>query len=507
VREWADSWKGSVLGAAAAFLASAVVFAAMAAAVPLGGETVLVVLWCLLWAGGVGFAAHRLGPVYGVPLALAAALAMDSFYILPTRSFTADDWQNYLVTAMYILVGVFVGVILEAAQGRADSSETARGELGEEQDALRRVATLVAQGVPAEELFAAVATEVARAVPDADLTTIGRYDCGDAIEFVGGWSKEGTPDFARQRVGLGGQNIATLVFETGEPARLDDLPRQAAAGSSSSRASARSSAGAPICVDGRLWGVVTVGSPRRDALPAGTERRLADFSDLLVTAIANAEARAELTASRARVVATAEDTRRKIERDLHDGVQQRLVSLALQLRTAERRVATDQPQVRAVLSAAVDALNDATEEVREIAHGIHPAILIQGGLAPAVRALGRQSSLAIEVTADFEERLPEQVEATAYYVVAEALTNVAKHATASRVSVAVERNVGQLRVLISDDGVGGADPAEGSGLTGLRDRAEALGGSFDVRSSRGQGTSLEMALPLLAAAGSSDFSG
>jgi signal transduction histidine kinase len=267
------------------------------------------------------------------------------------------------------------------------------------------------------------------------------------------------------------------------------------------RKSSRSSVGAPISVEGRLWGVMIVGSRLRDSLPPGLEHQLADFTDLLVTAIANAETRAELTASRARLVVTADETRRRIERDLHDGVQQRLVSLALQLRMAARRVPPEQPEVAATLTTAVDALNDLNEEVREIAQGIHPAILTQGGLAPALRALARRCPMPVKVDVDTEERLPEQVEAAGYYVVAEALTNAAKHAEASRVSVSVARGDGCLRLAVGDDGVGGADPVGGSGLTGIRDRAEALGGSLEVRSPRGEGTALEVALPLASPAG------
>jgi signal transduction histidine kinase len=352
-----------------------------------------------------------------------------------------------------------------------------------------------------------VAAEVGRVTPAADAALIGRYHADDQVEFVGAWGKERAPDLVGRRVALGGTNVTTLVFENGEPTRVDHLRRQPGAISALARTWARASVGAPISVEGRLWGVMIVGSRRRDGLPPGLEHQLADFTDLLVTAIANAEARAELTASRARIVGTADETRRRIERDLHDGVQQRLVSLALQLRIARRGVPENQPGVGQTLTAAADALGDLNDEVREIAQGIHPAILTQGGLAPALRTLARRCPVPVEVDLDSEERLPEQIEVTAYYVVAEALTNAAKHAAASRVSVAVAREDGYLRLAIGDDGVGGADPVEGSGLTGIRDRAEALGGSLAVHSPRAEGTDLYVALPLVAPTGLSGFSG
>ena len=221
--------------------------------------------------------------------------------------------------------------------------------------------------------------------------------------------------------------------------------------------------------------------------PSETERRMAEFTELLAIAIANASNRAELAASRARIVVAGDQARRRFERNLHDGVQQRLVSLALRLRRIERRLPGEQPELKAALSETVQELNEATDEVREVAQGIHPAILTQGGLAPALRTLALRSSMPVEVVVEREERLPEPVEVAAYYVAAEALTNAAKHAGASRAWVRLERRDGLVRLRVSDNGVGGADPSTGSGLTGIRDRVEALGGSLAVRSPRGRG--------------------
>jgi signal transduction histidine kinase len=253
----------------------------------------------------------------------------------------------------------------------------------------------------------------------------------------------------------------------------------------------------PVVVGGRLWGATLISS-RRGPLPMDTERRLAEFTELVAIAIANAEDRAELTASRARIVAAADETRRQVERDLHDGVQQRLVSLALALRAAEPSVPPGQPELRLALSQTVAGLNDALSELREISRGIHPAILSQGGLAPALRTLARRSRVPVELTAGAEERLPAQLEVAVYYVVAEALANVAKHARAESASVDLERSDGTLRLRVRDDGVGAADPARGSGLIGLSDRVQALGGTVVVESPPGSGTCLEVKLPITA---------
>jgi signal transduction histidine kinase len=223
---------------------------------------------------------------------------------------------------------------------------------------------------------------------------------------------------------------------------------------------------------------------------------MGEFTELLAIAIANADGRAKLTAWRARIVAAADQSRRRVERDLHDGVQQRLVSLTLALRRAAKRVPAELPELRDVVSQTAEGLNEATEELREIARGIHPAILTQGGLAPALRTLARRSAVPVEVTVENEQRLPEHVEVAAYYVVAEALANAVRHASASSVSIDVASEDGSLRVHVRDDGIGGADPDRGSGLIGLSDRVEALGGSIAVESPPGRGTSLEVVLPV-----------
>jgi signal transduction histidine kinase len=260
----------------------------------------------------------------------------------------------------------------------------------------------------------------------------------------------------------------------------------------------------PIIVDGRLWGVVNALS-LRGPFPAGTADRMAAFTELVATAIGNADSRAELAASRTRIVEAADEARRRIERDLHDGAQQHLVALALRLRSAA--AAHEDAGIRAEVTDVATALTAVIDDLREISHGIHPAILSTAGLRPALRALGRRSAVPVEMDLRIDGRLPEPVEVGAYYVVSEMLTNAAKHARASVVEVDAEAADGTLRVCVRDDGIGGADPERGSGLVGLKDRIEALGGTFAVHSPPGGGTKVCCELPVTARGGQAAASG
>jgi len=258
----------------------------------------------------------------------------------------------------------------------------------------------------------------------------------------------------------------------------------------------RSSVGAPIVVDGRVWGTISVASQKPEPFPDDTESRIMGFAQLAATAISNAVSRAQLAASRARVVAAADETRRRIERDLHDGIQQRLVSLALELRFSEEGMPSHQIEAKRAVARVADGLTDALDEVRELARGIHPAILSEGGLGPALKALARRSAVPVELEVDIESQLPERVEVATYFVVSEALANAAKHARASVAHVRVTTARSLLQVSIRDDGAGGADPARGSGLIGLTDRVQALNGTLSVLSPPGQGTTIQVELPL-----------
>jgi signal transduction histidine kinase len=260
----------------------------------------------------------------------------------------------------------------------------------------------------------------------------------------------------------------------------------------------RVAVGAPIVVGHRVWGAAVVGSYRPEPLPPDTEARVGDFAELVATAIANAQAHSELTASRARIVAAGDLARQRFERDLHDGAQQRLISLGLALRTVEAAVPPELQPLKKQMSDIVDGLVGVSEEVREISRGIHPAILSKGGLGPALKTLARRSAVPVELSLGVHERLPESTEVAAYYVVAEALTNTAKHAQASKVDVRVDADDANLHLSIDDDGIGGAAVGKGSGLTGLVDRVEALGGTMRVSSRIGCGTSLRVSIPLQA---------
>jgi signal transduction histidine kinase len=392
-----------------------------------------------------------------------------------------------------------IGSLEGAFNVMASSMERGRNELAalaDEQAALRRVATLVARGEPPDTVFTAVAEEVGQLLP-ADYTLVARYDADATYTGVGGWSRSGDPVGVGRTFDLGGESVAALVLETGRPARRQGYASLSGDAAAEARARGiRSSVGAPIRVEGRVWGVVIVASAHEEPLPRDSEERLADFTALVGTAIANAEAQAELTASRARIVATADETRRRIERDLHDGTQQRLVSFGLGLRAAEAMVPPGADDLREQLARTAQGLAEAVEDLQELSRGIHPAILSKGGLGAAIKALGRRSAVPVELDVHVDRRLPKPVEVAAYYVVSEALTNAAKHAQASLIRVDVDDQDGMVRLAVTDDGVGGADPDQGSGLVGLRDRIEAVGGHIEIASPPGGGTSLVVAMPV-----------
>jgi signal transduction histidine kinase len=386
--------------------------------------------------------------------------------------------------------------LVATAVANAESREELT-RLAEEQAALRRVATLVAQGAPPAEVFQTVSAEVGRLVP-ADSAAVSRYETDGTVTILGIWTAAGIAAIhPGERFALDPATTSGRIFATRRPARVHGvvgLSDDAAA--AVRRVGWRSIVGAPILVEGRLWGVINVASTTDEALPSDTEARLAEFTELLATAIANAESRAELEASRARIVATADATRRRIERDLHDGAQQRLVSLALEVRAAQASVPPELGELRAELSRVAEGHRGVLDELREIAQGIHPANLAESGLGPALKMLARRSPIPVELDLQAETRLPDQVEVAAYYVVSEALTNAAKYSRATVVHVHVKRRDDLLRVAVRDDGLGGADPALGSGLLGLKDRAEAIGGTISLESPPGAGTSLLVELPV-----------
>jgi len=360
---------------------------------------------------------------------------------------------------------------------------------------LRRVALLVAQDPSSEEVFASVSEEAA-SVLGSEEAGIFRFD-GDNAVAVGRWgvnADEVLP--VGTAIPLPPDGAMIRVRDTAETVRFnafDDVRGQTADLIRSTGLQA--SVAAPILVDGRVWGTLALGTFSPEPFPEDTEERLVAFAELVSVAIAGALTREQLLASRARLVQAADVERRKLERNLHDGAQQRLVTLSIALRLARTLLEQDPQRVAELLDGAIADAAQANDELREIARGLHPALLTQRGLHAALRSLARRSPVPVSLSAP-DERLPEHVEVAAYYMVAESLTNVAKHARASRIDVSVQRNGTHVIATVTDDGSGRADEAGGTGLSGLRDRVEALRGRLDVVSVPGVGTTVRAELPV-----------
>jgi len=395
-----------------------------------------------------------------------------------------------------------VGRLEQSFNSMADSLETSRDELArvaEEQAALRRVATLVARGISPPEVFGTVAAETGH-VLGAATTAVVRFERPGIATVAGSWDKPGTQGLAllvASRWPAEEDTVAGRVQRTGEPARVSSYGGAVGAGSAWAGAHGiQSSVGCPIVVEGRLWGAIIAFSATAAPHPDDTEEHLLAFTELVGMAVANTESRAQLAASRARVVAAADETRRRIERDLHDGTQQRLISLALELRAAEAKLPPQQAKLVEQWNRTARGLNDVVEELREISRGLHPGVLEKGGLGPALRTLARRAGMRVNLNVRVRGRLPQRIEVAVYYVVSEALANAAKHARASAVEVDLGVTDGVLRLLVRDDGVGGADASRGSGIIGLSDRVEAVGGTIEVTSPPAGGTALQVTIPV-----------
>jgi len=361
-----------------------------------------------------------------------------------------------------------------------------RARLDEER-ALRRVATLVAREHAPEKVLIVVAEEVARHL-GADAALTARYDGPDRATVVADWS---VPGLARFPVGseieIGQETALARVFATLAPARVDSYEGMSGAYTEQLRAlGMRASVAAPVLIDGQLWGAVAAGSAA-DPFTPDSEARLGAFAELVAQAIANVDARIELKASRARIVEATDSARRRIERDLHDGAQQRLVGVALSLRVAARRA---EPATAAAIERCIDELSTALAELRDLARGLHPAVLTEHGLLAALRMLAARSAVPVDLDSELADRLPPTHETALYFVAAEALTNVAKYARATTANVTLRGDGLWAEISITDDGIGGARPERGSGLRGLADRVEALGGRLTVDSAAGKGTTV-----------------
>jgi PAS domain S-box-containing protein len=408
---------------------------------------------------------------------------------------TGEDGPAVLVTTGIDLSAKAVRVVDEGAfEGDPEAKLAEVGRLAQEQRALRRVATLVASEASPDRVFTAVSEECAR-VLEVNASAVFRYEGDDTATIVGRYSRAEHDVFTLGlRLPAGEDSGIGQVLRTGRPARIHDYTGRTGQIAENMRLMGyHSTVSAPIMVAGILWGAVGIASS--EPLPADTEGRLGAFCELVSVAVASAQARQDLNASRARLVNAGDEQRRRLERNLHDGAQQRLVSLALTLRLARRQLDLDHEAARKSLEAAATELDLALAELRELARGLHPAALTEQGLGPALEALAQRLPIEVNISAPLD-RLPENIEATVYYIVSEALTNVAKHAHAARANVSIGLDNGTLRFEITDDGRGGADPGAGSGILGLRDRAEAVGGTLFVISPPGQGTRVTAQIPL-----------
>ncbi|OZC58687.1 histidine kinase [Rhodococcus sp. 06-621-2] len=457
---------------------------------------------------------------WGFRLSIATSIASAAAYAY----IHVIESSESLVPAVVVFLALALLTNTLVGQSRVRAVESARQNrrataLARQQASLRRVATLVASRAEPDEVYAAVTAELAgglgiehvsvvhfdpvhfepvhfdpvhfdpvQARSGLDSSTPGTY-----VVLAGRDTTEGHRLTPGERLTLGGHNVCTAVAATGRPATID-FPT--ATGDIVDRLQGRGIAlglGVPISVDGRIWGAIVVGSTESSVEP-DLQDRLTDFADLLATAVYNSETREELTRSRARVVAAADQARRSIERDLHDGAQQRIVSLGMELRTAQAAVPEDLRELRQSLDRSVDTLAQIHSDLRELSRGIHPAILSRGGLAPALKTLARRSPVPVSLTTDIPVRLDDSIEVAAYYVVAESLTNTAKYAGASHVQVTAVVTDGDLTLTVADDGRGGADPTLGSGLIGLHDRVAAAGGTLALHSPPGAGTSLTVTI-------------
>jgi signal transduction histidine kinase len=410
--------------------------------------------------------------------------------------------DSLLATQLFIAISALTSLLLAAVTAEREraaralaATEAAQRAMADEQAALRRVATLVAGEAEPSRVFAQVTEEVGRLL-GMPAASVLQYDGGPSATVVGAWSEGGAPHLpVGTKVDPDGDTVVAKVLRTGSAQRVDYRETTGTVAATLRGFGYRAAVAAPVTVGGRLWGVLAAATTSDEPPPDGLESRLCDFADLVAQALANADAYEKLAASRARVVEVGDAERRRLERNLHDGAQQRLVSVALELNLVASKLESDPQAAREVLSGAQEDLAQGLAELRELARGIHPAVLTDRGLGPALDGLLGRAPVPVEIAELPEERLAPQVEAAAYYVVAEAITNVGKYAEASGATVSIRRSNGGAVVTVSDDGVGGADPAAGSGLRGLAARVEALNGSLDVASPAGRGTRVTAEIP------------
>ncbi|HEY0540386.1 MAG TPA: DUF4118 domain-containing protein [Actinoallomurus sp.] len=469
------------------------------------GETgVTTLTWVYL--PGILAVSFLWGLALGLTTALASVLAFDLFLTGPMWSLRPATGEFLATLLIFLAVALPTGVVFAlsrraraASQGERIADMARAGydrlrRIADEQAALRNLATLVAHGAPPPEVFGAVARELANVLGTSH-TVIARYLPGGAsLVVTGTWNYEKIVP-AGTRWNLEKGTVCELVYRTRAPGRVGGYEDRGVLSSRLLNRGVCSSVGCPIMVGRELWGVAIASSNTEEPLPADTEERMLEFTELAATAIANAQTHSDLIASRARVVTATDATRRRIERDLHHGTQQNLVSIGLEIRAIKSLIPPELDQVRHQLSVTARAVDGVVTELQEISRGLHPALVARGGLMPALSLLARRSAVPVELIVPAECRLPERLEVTVYYIVSEALTNAAKHAQASTVRVKVDLCEAIIRLSIHDDGVGGADPARGTGLASLTDRVSALCGRMEIISPVGGGTTLRTEIP------------
>lgn len=438
------------------------------------------------------------GARFALPAAVAAVLAYDWLYLPPTHSLALHG-SNRAVWLIDLAITLGATVLVAAARRPPAAANESYRLLADDQEALRTIAKLVAGSATPNEVFDSVAEEVGRLV-GASVTAITRYGSDNSITTLAGWSRGDEP-VGPVAVGvsfpLDGPSVDLLVLRTGAPSRVDDysgVPGTLAA--AIRQTGIRSEVGWPLIANGRIWGAMVASAARPGAFLEGTEQRIVNFAELVATAISHAEAAAELVASRARIISAGDAARRKLERDLHDATQQRLISIALGVREAQAMLPAGLREARARIDGIHDELVAVVDELRELSRGLYPALLSQSGLGPALKALARRAPIPVDLRLGTDRRFPEAIETAAYSVVSESLTNTEKHAAASSLTIDLSLEGDRIRISVQDDGVGGATLHGGSGLIGLTDRVEALGGVLTIESPPGQGTTVTAELPL-----------
>jgi signal transduction histidine kinase len=491
---------GTALASAAVWL----VFCAVLVTWPAASGLVMGLTVTVLGVAVVTALTRLTGVSSGTAVGLAGVVALDVYCLPLVHDDGPPDAQDALAVSACLITAGLLGLLAARARHRATRSESEARALGFQQAALRRVATLIATESPPERVFGGVTKEVGELLC-LDLAVLLRYESDSTVTMTGGWSRMGPPPPLGSRWAMTAQTLAWAVRETRRPCRIEDVAQhQGPLDIWMRQVGVRSCIGSPVVVHGRPWGVMVGASVAAEPLADGTELRLAEFTDLTATTVANAYAQHELVASRARIVTSSNAARQRIERDLHDGVQQRLVSLALDVRRAETLAERGQVDLREQLSELRLGLVGAVDDLREVARGIHPSILSEAGLRPALARLARRSPVPVELSVRGDDRAPEAVEVCVYYVVSEALTNALKHAQATVITIELELDDSAVHLVVCDDGVGGADVRAGSGLVGLSDRLEALGGAIEVWSPADEGTRLEVRVPGSSVAPSSD---